>query len=88
MNLISVIIPNWNGERFLVQCLDSLANQTCTHFETIIVDNGSTDSSLDIIACYPWVRVLRQDINLGFAAAVNIGINASGGEIMLLSIMM
>lgn len=79
---MSVIIPNWNGEKFLTQCLDSLAYQTYTDFETIIVDNGSTDSSLDIIARYPWVHVLQQDVNLGFAAAVNIGINASNGKIV------
>lgn len=82
---ISVIIPNWNGACHLPDCLDSLAAQTCTDFEIVIVDNGSEDESLELLARdFPQVPVIRNEQNLGFSAAVNCGIKATEGEFVVL----
>jgi len=84
MSLISIIIPNWNGERFLADCLNSLLLQSCNNFEVIIIDNGSTDSSLQIIDNYNFCRLIRFEKNQGFAKAVNAGISASTADIIAL----
>lgn len=67
-----VIVPNWNGEDSLKDCLDSLRSQTLKA-HVIVVDNGSVDGSLAILDKYGWVEVIRNDRNLGFAAGVNAG---------------
>jgi GT2 family glycosyltransferase len=79
--VVSVIIVNWNGRSWLETCLPALAAQTFTEFETIIVDNGSTDNSLDWLAeNWPRVRVLALEENSGFARANNVGIRAAHGR--------
>ena len=85
MKDISVIIPNYNGLRFLGTVFDSLRHQTTDRFETILVDNGSTDGSVDFTAAnYPEVRIIPLPDNRGFAGAVNEGIKASSGKYCLL----
>jgi len=75
MAKVSVIILNWNGKRFLKTCLDSLRKQTFKDLETIVVDNGSSDGSVDFVKVdYPEVRVIALDKNYGFAKGNNIGI--------------
>lgn len=75
---ISVIIPNWNGRRLLKMCLDSLREQTFSDFRTIIIDNGSSDKSVEFVRrYYPEVEVIRFNANRGFSIAVNAGINAT-----------
>ena len=82
---ISVIIPNWNGLRFLPECLESLRRQTYQDFVVILVDNGSTDASVAFVQeRYPEVRVIALQANLGFCAAVNVGIRASSGAFVAL----
>ena len=72
---ISVIIPNYNGIRFLPGVLDSLQRQTFRDFETILVDNGSGDGSTDFVReKYPEVQLLELSENTGFARAANLGI--------------
>ncbi|MCL4458491.1 MAG: glycosyltransferase family 2 protein [Chloroflexi bacterium] len=79
----SVIIPNWNGARLLPTCLDSLRSQTYRHFETIVVDNGSTDDSVQLITQhYPEVVLIKLPQNRFFSGAVNEGIRRSRGEII------
>lgn len=79
--LISVIIVNWNGKEYLPACLDSLMEQTCDDFETIVVDNGSRDGSLELLRnSYPWVRVVPLSENTGFASGNNAGFAASLGK--------
>ncbi len=79
--LVSVIIANFNGERYLMDCLSSLAAQTFRDFEVIVVDNGSTDGSLRLIAGeFPWVRVVPLGSNTGFARGNNAGFEASSGR--------
>ncbi len=83
--MISVIIPNWNGIRLLPTCLDALRRQTLHGFETIVVDDGSTDGSRELIARdYPEIRVIALPTHRGFAPATNEGIRAARGEIVVL----
>jgi GT2 family glycosyltransferase len=82
---VTVVIPNWNGERFLRLCLDSLRRQTFPNFETVVVDNGSSDGSLSLVKRdFPEVQALALEKNRGFSAAVNAGIGASGAELVAL----
>ena len=78
MPRVSVVIPNWNGEKFLKTCLGSLRGQSFQDFETVIVDNGSTDGSLGFVTHnFPEVRTVALAANRGFSAGVNAGIRAS-----------
>jgi len=78
---ISVIIPNWNGKKYLKTCFDSLRNQTLKDFEIILVDNGSEDGSLEFTKKnYPEVKIIALSENTGFSKAVNIGIQRANGE--------
>ncbi len=78
---ISVVIANLNGEKYLRDCLDSLSAQTFRDFEVIVVDNGSTDGSLNLIKRhYPWVRTIPMKKNVGFAKANNIAFRSSVSE--------
>ncbi|MCJ7786400.1 MAG: glycosyltransferase family 2 protein, partial [Desulfobacterales bacterium] len=84
--LLSVIIPSWNGRRFLEECIDSLKEQTFQHFEILLVDNGSTDGSADFAEAQygEFIRVLRNEENLGFAGGNNVGIRRAKGEYIVL----
>ena len=83
--MISVIIPNWNGAALLPGCLDSLRNQTHSNYEVILVDNASTDDSVDMVRReHPEVRILELDENLGLAGGVNAGIAIARGETIAL----
>ena len=74
---VTVVIVNWNGAEFLERCLVSVMAQTVAPYEVILVDNASEDSSLDIVRQFPLVSLLEQNINLGFARANNIAIEAA-----------
>lgn len=82
-NLISVIIPVYNVEKYLRQCLESLVNQTYKKLEFICVNDGSQDNSLDILYEYAQrderIRVINQD-NRGQGVARNRGMKAARGE--------
>jgi GT2 family glycosyltransferase len=80
----SIVIPTWNGARFLPTCLDSLRAQAGRDFEIIVVDNGSTDDTAEVLARYPEVRVVALPVNLGFAAGVNAGIAAAAADVVVL----
>ena len=70
----AVIIVNWNGKDYLRVCLDSLRLQTHPDFRVIVVDNGSTDGSLEMLAAdYPEVQVEALGENTGFVVASNRG---------------
>lgn len=81
MPSISVIIANFNGAAYLADCLQSLSDQTFRDFEVILVDNGSTDGSLDLVKKdFSWVKVIALEKNTGFARGNNIGFGASCSE--------
>ena len=77
--LVSVIIPVYNGGRFLRAALESVFAQTYRPFEVIVVDDGSTDDSGAIAQSFPDVRYIHQ-ANQGVAAARNHGLEAAAGE--------
>ncbi len=82
---VSVIIVNWNGKRFLQDCFISLEKQVFQDFETILVDNGSSDGSIEFVKKhFPWVRVLSLDKNYGYSGGNNRGINMSKGTYIVL----
>lgn len=78
---ISVVIPSYNGARFLSRCLASVANQTVAPLETLVVDDGSVDNTAQVCGNYN-VRVVKHERNLGLAAARNTGIIQSKGRII------
>ena len=82
---IDIVIPSWNGKRFLEVCLSSLRRQTCAGFHVIVVDNGSSDGSVEYLrAEFPEVEVVALHHNTGFSVAVNAGIAASRAPHVLL----
>jgi len=79
---ISVIIPTYNRQEFLVRAIESVLGQTCADFELIVVDDGSTDDTPRCVAGYGGqVRYVYQE-NRGPAAARNTGIRAAEGELL------
>ena len=83
--LVSVIIPVYNVSRYLPQCLDSVISQTWINLEIIIIDDGSTDGSLEKLREYakanPRMRVLRhREQTDGAGAARNLGLEAATGK--------
>jgi GT2 family glycosyltransferase len=83
--VVSIVIPCWNGLRWLPGLLASLAAQTLAAGEVIVVDNGSSDESVAYLGeHHPGVRLLELPANTGFAHAVNLGIDAAQGEMVAL----
>jgi GT2 family glycosyltransferase len=81
----SIIIPNWNGRQHLEACLSSLRGQSYTDFETILVDNGSTDGSREFVKEYfPEIHLLELGENLGFTGACNAGYSQASGRLIIL----
>lgn len=83
MTSISVVLPVYNVANYLEQCLNSLLSQTFQDFEIIVVDDGSTDGSSDILAVYnqmiPKLHLYTQE-NAGLSAARNIGLQQATGK--------
>lgn len=81
--MISVIVPVYNAEQYLKRCVDSILSQTLNHFELILVDDGSTDSSPTILDDYAKrdsrVKVVHQQ-NAGVSVARNKGLELASGE--------
>lgn len=74
-SLVMVIIPNWNRPHDTAACLTSLSRSTYSSAEAMVVDNGSTDDSVEHIAhAFPGVRLLVSHRNLGFAGACNLAL--------------
>ena len=82
--LISVIIVNYNGKKFLPDCLTSIFHQTYFPFEVIIVDNSSNDDSVEYIQQnFPDVKIVTLSTNRGFAGGTNAGIRKAEGKFIL-----
>ena len=84
----SLVVANWNGEAFLARCLSSAllsAREAGRPFELIVVDDGSTDSSVAMVQSrFPQVRLVARMENRGFAATVNEGVEAARGRYVIL----
>lgn len=77
---VSVVIPTYNRVAYITRALDSVAAQTCPPLEIIVVDDGSTDGTADMLRRdYPRVKVIRQ-ANRGVSHARNTGIGAASGD--------
>jgi len=85
MPLVSIIIPVYNVEEYIEECINSVLKQTYNNIEVIVIDDGSTDSSLDIVKEYSDKNlfVYEHTSNKGQAAARNLGIELSKGEYIL-----
>lgn len=77
---VSIVIVNWNGANVLLRCLQALAAQTYTDYEIILVDNASTDHSLEGLTPPANLQIVRLERNCGFAAANNIGARIARGN--------
>lgn len=83
-NLVSIIIVNWNGKKWLKNCLESLLVQTYKEFEIILVDNLSTDDSIEFVEHnFPKIKVIKNKQNLGLSMGNNIGIKKAIGKYVL-----
>lgn len=78
VGVVSVVIPCYNYAHFLSESIESVLAQTYPEIEAIVVDDGSTDNTTEVVARYPDVRCVRQE-NRGLAEARNAGFRASGG---------
>lgn len=74
---VSVVIVNWNGKQFIERCLASLMVQTVKPYEIILVDNASTDGSVDIVRRFLSVRLIALGQNTGFSRGNNLAIKAA-----------
>jgi len=84
MTKISVIVPVYNASKYLEECLDSLIKQTFSDIEFIVIDDNSTDNSLDIIrdyaSKYPQIKAYHNNQNYGQSITRNLGIDIAKGE--------
>ena len=83
--MTSIVIVTHNQLEFTRQCLDSIIRLTDEPFELIVVDNGSTDGTVEYLRGVPGVRVIINDTNRGFPAAANQGMAAAGGKQVLVT---
>ena len=80
MEKVTVVIPNYNGMKFLPGCLEALLpenQKAAVEYEVLVIDNGSTDGSVEYLRDCSWVRTIYLDENTGFCHAVNLGIQKS-----------
>jgi GT2 family glycosyltransferase len=81
----SVIVLSWNGQADLPECLAALDAQEFADWEVLVVDNGSTDGSAELVReQYPHMRLIRNQDNLGFAAGNNRGLRVATGDVLVL----
>lgn len=79
---VTVLMPVYNGEKYLREAIESILNQTFTDFEFLIINDGSTDNSVEIIESYddPRIRLVHNESNLKLVATLNKGLELSRGE--------
>lgn len=86
--MLTFIVVNYNGEKYLKECLNSIINQTYRKLRVLVIDNGSTDGSRDILRnfedYYSRFEVIRNEENLGFAKAANQGIGMANTKFVAL----
>lgn len=83
MPKFSIIVPVYNTEKYVKECIDSILSQTCSDFELIVIDDGSSDRSVEIvedaIKNYPYCKLVRRNHN-GVCCARNYGIEVATGD--------
>ena len=79
--LVTVVVPAFNAGRFVAQALAAIVDQDYASIEIVVIDDGSTDDTAEVVAQFPSARYVRQE-NAGPSAARNAGIAASTGELI------
>lgn len=82
---ISAVVVSYNSEKFLKQNLDSLLRQTTPFTQVIVVDNCSSDGSTSVLASFPELETIFNDVNRGYAAAANQGIRRARAHLVLVA---
>src|SRR6186713_3066927 len=84
MATLTVLMPVYNAERFLAAAIDSILNQSFTDFEFLIIDDCSSDNSVNIITSYKDPRILlyQNEKNLGISATLNKGIELASTDLV------
>ena len=82
MPKVSVLLPVYNGEKYLPEAVDSILAQTFTDYEFLIIDDGSTDNSFKILKSYKdkRIKLIKNEKNIGLSLSLNKGINLASGE--------
>jgi len=82
-DLLSIIVPNYNNEKYIEECLESILSQTYKNIEIIIIDDASSDTSIEILQKYEdkysFIKVLYNEKNQGVSKNRNTAINKSSG---------
>lgn len=85
---ISIVIANYNGQKYLRTCLASLLKSSIKKYEVIVIDNNSTDSSIEVVKGFQKkdkrIKILKNKVNIGVPASRNIAISHCSGEIVIL----
>lgn len=82
---VTVVIPNYNGKKYLCSCLEALYENTKLAFRTLVIDNGSGDGSIEEAKeRFPQAEYVLLEKNFGFCRAVNIGIKRSSTPYVIL----
>lgn len=83
--MVSIVLLNWNGKAFLRDCLLSIAAQTCQAYDVVILDDRSTDGSVEFLRQeFPEIRVIQNDRKIGYCGGANRGIQETTGEFVLI----
>src|SRR5688572_15109961 len=79
---VSVIMPAYNAARYIQEAIKSILEQTFADFELIIINDGSSDATLDCIKSFsdPRIKLINNEKNLGIIKSRNIGLDAASGE--------
>jgi glycosyltransferase involved in cell wall biosynthesis len=82
MPKISVVMPAYNAEKYIGEAIESILNQTFSDFEFIIIDDGSSDGTVEVVKSYtdPRIRFYQNEHNMGVAATLNRGLDLATGE--------
>lgn len=87
MKKVTIVIPNYNGEKYIDECFSALTKQSYKDFDVILADNGSEDNSISKACQYKDkldLKIKKLNCNYGFAKAVNEGIRQSQAEYVIL----
>lgn len=81
-NLVSIVVPVYNAEKYILKTIESIENQTYTNWELILCENGSTDGTKDVLRALdnPKIKVVIDEENLGAARSRNKGVDLSNGR--------
>lgn len=83
MKKVSIIVPVYNGQDFINRCLNSLINQTYSNVEIIVINDGSTDNSLDLLKKYNDKIILINKENSGVSDSRNLGLEKASGDYIM-----